>query len=163
MEQLKDFLIENILKTDQNILLDDETQKQLNITANKIIDKPIIYIGTGTCGLGAGAGDTANAAENWLKSKNIDAEIIKTGCIGLCSAEPIMDVQMPGMNRVSFENVTEEKVDNILDSMFNLELAEFKTLGQFMFEGTRAWKMFRISINILFSNHKKESYYKIAG
>jgi NADH:ubiquinone oxidoreductase subunit F (NADH-binding)/(2Fe-2S) ferredoxin len=140
MEQLKDFLIENILKTDQNILLDDETQKQLNITANKIIDKPIIYIGTGTCGLGAGAGDTANAAENWLKSKNIDAEIIKTGCIGLCSAEPIMDVQMPGMNRVSFENVTEEKVDNILDSMFNLELAEFKTLGQFMFEGTRAWE-----------------------
>jgi NADH:ubiquinone oxidoreductase subunit E len=56
-----------------------------------------------------GAGDTANAAENWLKSKNIDAEIIKTGCIGLCSAEPIMDVQMPEMNRVSFENVTEGK------------------------------------------------------
>ena len=134
------FLKEKVLNNSQNKAYDDETLKQLHIIGNKIIDKPIIFVGTGTCGLGAGAGDIADAAERYIKEHKIDAKIIKTGCIGLCSSEPIMDVQIPGMNRISFENVSEDKVENILNHIFKLELPDSETLGQFLFEKTRAWE-----------------------
>ncbi|MCD4692600.1 MAG: (2Fe-2S) ferredoxin domain-containing protein, partial [Calditrichales bacterium] len=135
-----EFLKEKVLKTDKNKVYDEETLKQLHIIGNKIIDKPIIFVGTGTCGLGAGAGDTAKAVETYIKEYNIDAKIIKTGCIGLCSSEPVMDVQLPGMNRISFEQVTEDKVENILSNIFNLQLPDEKILGQFMFEKTKSWE-----------------------
>ena len=137
---MKEFLKEKILKTATDHVYDNETLIQLDKISNRVVEKPVIYIGTGTCGLGAGAGDTATAAEKYIKEKNIKADIIKTGCIGLCSSEPLMDVQMPGMNRISFEKVTEEKTEYILDKVFNLELPEDQILGQFMFEDTRAWE-----------------------
>ena len=135
-----EFLKEKVLKTDQDKVYGEETLKQLHIIGNKIIDKPIIFVGTGTCGLGAGAGDTAKAVESYIAEYKIDAKIIKTGCIGLCSSEPVMDVQLPGMNRISFEQVTEDKVENILSNIFNLQLPDEKILGQFMFDKTKSWK-----------------------
>ena len=39
------------------------------------VDKPVIYIGTGTCGYIAGAGRTMQATLNYLKEKEIDAEV----------------------------------------------------------------------------------------
>jgi len=137
---MKEFLKENILKSSKNHNYDDQTLLTLDKVANKIIEKPIIYIGTGTCGLGAGAGETALAVETYLSEKKIDAEIIKTGCLGLCSSEPLMDVQIPGMNRISFEKVTHDLAASILDSMFQLELPDSQTLGQFMYKGTKTWE-----------------------
>jgi len=38
--------------------------------------KPIIYIGTGTCGLGAGAGKTLAAIRGWMETSAVDADVI---------------------------------------------------------------------------------------
>ncbi|MEE2686621.1 MAG: NADH-quinone oxidoreductase subunit F, partial [Chloroflexota bacterium] len=38
------------------------------------------------------------------------------GCIGLCFAEPILDIQLPGQSRVFYGNVTSESVDQIIES-----------------------------------------------
>ena len=53
------------------------------------VEKPVIFIGAGTCGLGAGAGQTIEATRKYISEKNIEADIIEVGCIGLCSAEPL--------------------------------------------------------------------------
>jgi (2Fe-2S) ferredoxin len=70
--------------------------------------RPAIFVGAGTCGLGAGAAKTLQAVKTWLNERAVEADVIEVGCIGLCSAEPLMDVQLPGRSRVMFQHVTEE-------------------------------------------------------
>ena len=76
--------------------------------------RPAIYVGAGTCGLGAGAQATMDAVRAYLDSHEIQADVVKTGCIGLCSVEPIVDIQLPGRTRVSFQQVTAQKVPQLL-------------------------------------------------
>ncbi len=101
--------------------------------------KPIIYVGSGTCGLGAGAGKTYTAVVSYLEKNNIDAEIIKTGCIGLCSSEPLMDIEIEGMNRISFEFATANKVEEILSTVFQKETPKSNVLGQFNSLPLKKW------------------------
>ena len=136
----KDFLLDEVLRDYTSNSKDQATLDIIASLKNEKIDQPIIFIGAGTCGLGAGAGKTLNKTKAYLKEKGIDARIIETGCIGLCSSEPIMDVKMPGYNRISFERITENKVDSVLDSMFKLELPEVGIIGQFMSANNSNWE-----------------------
>ncbi len=136
---MKQFLIENILKTDRNEI-DSNTLNRLKYLKREVVEKPVIYVGAGTCGLGAGAGETIKAVSDFLEKKKIDAEIIQTGCIGLCSSEPILDVQLPGMNRLSFEKVTADKAESLLTEVFNLNLPKSNVLGQFKNSAGREWE-----------------------
>jgi len=102
-------------------------------------NKMKIYVGTGTCGLGAGAGKTLAVIETYLKEKNIDAEIVNVGCIGLCYEEPIVDVQLPERTRVSFGRVTKDNVVGILDRILNGEIAQENVLYQFEDENSEKW------------------------
>jgi NADH:ubiquinone oxidoreductase subunit F (NADH-binding)/Pyruvate/2-oxoacid:ferredoxin oxidoreductase delta subunit len=111
--------------------LSEERAKQLKVLRREIIEAPVLFIGTGTCGLGAGAGKTKLAAQEYLTRNRLNATIIEVGCIGLCSSEPILDIQLPGKKRISFEKVTADKVDGILDKLFYNELPVHPTLGQF--------------------------------
>lgn len=134
--EYKGFLIREILL--------NKTAEDISAKARKIISElrnedsiiPVIYIGAGTCGLGAGAGKVIDAVSQYLEENRIKAEVIKTGCIGLCTSEPLMDVKLPGYNRVSFENVHEEDVPKILDSILDTRIPDYKVLGQFRSENS---------------------------
>ncbi len=97
------------------------------------VERPVIFVGAGTCGLGAGAGKTLEAVKTYLSSKNVDADVVEVGCIGYCIAEPMVDVQIPGRSRVSFRNVKASDVEKILNNALsgNLNQAE-NILGQFV-------------------------------
>jgi len=95
------------------------------------VQRPTIYIGAGTCGLGAGAGKTLAAAQAYVKEKNLKADVVEIGCIGMCSGEPLLDVQLPGRARVSFEHVTGDRVAGILDAVLAGKTPEKGILGQF--------------------------------
>ena len=101
--------------------------------------RPAIYVGAGTCGLGAGAQATMDAVRAYLDSHEIQADVVKTGCIGLCSLEPIVDIQLPGRTRVSFQQVTAEKVPQLLDEVFAGRLPEAMVLGQHRHATLTAW------------------------
>jgi NADH:ubiquinone oxidoreductase subunit F (NADH-binding)/Pyruvate/2-oxoacid:ferredoxin oxidoreductase delta subunit len=101
---------------------------------------PVIYLGAGTCGLGAGAGATLKSVNEYLEKNSIAAKVVEVGCIGLCSSEPLMDIRIPGHNRISFEKVTSEKVQGILDEIFTLHLPQSGILGQFREEGSSPWE-----------------------
>ncbi|MBN2638179.1 MAG: 4Fe-4S binding protein [Bacteroidales bacterium] len=117
------------------------SEKNLSLLQRKKVEKPVVYVGAGTCGLGAGAGKTLGRIKNYLMTNNIDAEVIEVGCIGLCAAEPIVDVQMPGYNRVSFSHVTEDKAGQLLDAVLNLELPEnIEKLYQYPEKESRSWE-----------------------
>ncbi|HOE66633.1 MAG TPA: NADH-ubiquinone oxidoreductase-F iron-sulfur binding region domain-containing protein, partial [Candidatus Hydrogenedentes bacterium] len=103
------------------------------------VTRTVIYVGAGTCGLGAGAGKTLMAIREHLANKRIEADIVEVGCIGMCSAEPLMDIQLPGRTRVSFQGVTADKVDDLLDRTFKGEIPEANLLGQFRNQALKAW------------------------
>lgn len=77
-------------------------------------DKPRIYIGMGTCGLAAGAGDVYDKTMALLKEKGLVAEVKPVGCIGLDEEEVLLDLQLPGEARVSYGRVNPDMVDRIL-------------------------------------------------
>ncbi len=102
-------------------------------------ERPVIFVGTGTCGLGAGAGKTLRAVRAWLHSHRVEATLIEVGCLGLCSFEPLLDVQRPGHNRLSFHGVTEAVVEPLLDALFAGEVPRERLLGQMRGTGERPW------------------------
>lgn len=105
-----------------------------------LITKPVIFIGTGTCGIIAGAQRTLKAVKDYLLEKALDAEIVETGCIGMCINEPIMDVQLPGKQRISFSKVTEHNAEYILDHVLNYSLPEENIIGQYAHESHQDWE-----------------------
>ena len=77
--------------------------------------KPLIFVGTATCGRSAGALDTLGVFHRELESRNIDAEIIETGCLGLCYAEPVVGIVKPGRPNIWYRNVSPERARELID------------------------------------------------
>ncbi|MGM0414335.1 MAG: (2Fe-2S) ferredoxin domain-containing protein [Bacillota bacterium] len=77
-------------------------------------EKPQIIVGMSTCGIAAGARKIYKAIENEIDEGNINADLIKTGCIGMCEKEPLIDVVNPGQDRVTYGNLNPEIVGEII-------------------------------------------------
>ncbi|MBN2117117.1 MAG: 4Fe-4S binding protein [Anaerolineales bacterium] len=77
---------------------------------------PVIYLGTASCGIAAGALDVLGTIQQTLTELGQPARIVQVGCIGPCYLEPIMDIAMPGGPRVSYTNVTPQKAKRILQA-----------------------------------------------
>lgn len=136
----KSFLINNVLLHGDHTSYTPEVNAQLRIIRNDENKKPVIYVGAGTCGLGAGANETIKQAQAYIDNHQIDAEIIPVGCIGLCSSEPLMDIKLPGKKRISFEQVTGAKVEGILNQVFADQLPDHPILGQYKSqENEKTW------------------------
>ncbi len=95
-------------------------------------EKTVIFVGAGTCGLAAGAGKTIKAISAYLKDHAIDADIVEVGCIGCCAFEPLVDVQLPGKNRISFHTATEDVIVPILDGIMKGSLSDELLLSHVM-------------------------------
>jgi len=54
--------------------------------------------------------------ENKLQEKQVEAKIKEVGCIGMCFAEVLVDVIKPGRPRVSYQSVTPELAEEIVES-----------------------------------------------
>jgi NADH-quinone oxidoreductase subunit F len=78
-------------------------------------DKPRIYIGTATCGRASGALAVLEAIKSELVKHGIDAIIIQVGCIGLCYAEPLVDIAKPNCPRICYSSVTPEIVSQLIE------------------------------------------------
>ncbi|MBN1845716.1 MAG: NADH-quinone oxidoreductase subunit NuoF [Sedimentisphaerales bacterium] len=103
------------------------------------LTRPAIFVGTGTCGLGAGAGKTMAAVRRFLADRDLQADLIEVGCIGLCAAEPILDVQLPARTRVSFQQVTEDKVSSLLAAVLAGQIPADSVIAQHRGDGLEAW------------------------
>jgi NADH:ubiquinone oxidoreductase subunit F (NADH-binding)/NAD-dependent dihydropyrimidine dehydrogenase PreA subunit len=103
------------------------------------VKRPTIFVGAGTCGLGAGAKETLAAIHTYLDSHEIKADVVKVGCIGICSLEPIVEVQLPERARVCFKQVTGAKIPLLLDQALHGSVPEGLVLGQHRHATLPAW------------------------
>jgi NADP-reducing hydrogenase subunit HndB len=74
-----------------------------------------IYVGMGTCGIAAGARETLAAIKQELARLRISATVSAVGCIGICVKEPLVDIQLAGQPRVTYANITAERVPRLID------------------------------------------------
>jgi NADP-reducing hydrogenase subunit HndB len=87
--------------------------------------KTRIRVHMGTSGLASGAKDILDFFTLELEKRNIDAEVIKTGDLGYCFAEPTIEVKRLGEDPVIFGNVDKLKADEIIEKYIkNGELVE---------------------------------------
>lgn len=77
-------------------------------------DLPLIFIGMGTCGLASGADKVKKSIEGELEKIGKKAQIIPTGCIGYCAKEPIVDIKLPGKDRISYCEVLPKDVSEFI-------------------------------------------------
>ncbi|MBQ3136773.1 MAG: (2Fe-2S) ferredoxin domain-containing protein [Clostridia bacterium] len=74
-----------------------------------------VVVGMATCGIAAGARPVMNKfVEETAKRNLTNVTIAQTGCIGMCQYEPIAEVMVPGKEKVTYVQLTEEKVARIV-------------------------------------------------
>ena len=90
-----------------------------------------LVVGMATCGIAAGARPImAKFMEETAKRSLTNVTVAQTGCIGMCRFEPIAEVLVPGKEKVTYVQLTEEKVARIVaDHIVNgVPVAEY-TIG----------------------------------
>ena len=59
-------------------------------------ERPVIMVGTATCGRAAGALEVLQALRDEIRKHNLDCPVIEVGCLGHCYAEPLVIIRKPG-------------------------------------------------------------------
>jgi NADH-quinone oxidoreductase subunit F len=68
-------------------------------------NRPVIMVGTATCGRAAGAVEVLQAFRDEVKKQNLDCPVIEVGCMGHCYAEPLVIISKPGFTPVCYAHV----------------------------------------------------------
>ncbi|UCH42851.1 MAG: FAD-dependent oxidoreductase [Dehalococcoidales bacterium] len=71
-------------------------------------------VGTATCGQAAGANAVLDAIDKELSKLGIQATVMQVGCIGLCFAEPLVDIIKPNHPRICYSSVTPDIIPQLL-------------------------------------------------
>ena len=87
--------------------------------------KTKITVGMATCGIASGAELVYNALADEIEKQKLDIILSKTGCIGMCYREPLVDVIEPNRPRLTYSKVTPKNVIAILN-----QIAEGKRKGK---------------------------------
>jgi len=93
-----------------------------------------VMVGAATCGIASGAKDVIHAVEETLKSfgngAGATAVASRTGCIGMCYEEPLMDILKPGWPRITYSHVKPEQVAEILSAVKEGKVVKEGLLGK---------------------------------
>lgn len=74
-----------------------------------------VLIGMGTCGIAAGARDTFNELLNIIDEQKMNnVKAISVGCLGQCTLEPTVQVNMPGREPLIYGKITQDKVAELV-------------------------------------------------
>jgi NADH:ubiquinone oxidoreductase subunit F (NADH-binding)/(2Fe-2S) ferredoxin/Pyruvate/2-oxoacid:ferredoxin oxidoreductase delta subunit len=138
-EDIRKLLVEQVLMNPDRGA-STQLKKHLSYISRERINNPVIYVGMATCGIIAGAEKSYKAIQAYLSEHDVNAELVAGGCMGYCQAEPVVDIQLPGKARVSFANVTSEKVQHLLDEVLNNNIPDIETIGQYNSKIHQLWE-----------------------
>ena len=108
-------------------------QKTLeNIAMRKEVhDSARVVVGMATCGIAAGARTVMLAFVEEINKRKLDhVTVSQTGCVGMCRLEPIVEVYVPGQEKVTYVKMTPDKVASIVsEHLVNGRVVEEYTIG----------------------------------
>lgn len=81
-------------------------------------DRVSILIGAGTCGRAAGALEVLSAFQNELNTRSLadKCQVVEVGCLGLCYAEPLVEIKDKQGKRMLYQGVNSEMVPELVES-----------------------------------------------
>ena len=90
-----------------------------------------IVVGMATCGIAAGARPVMTAFLEEVKKRNLQNVVVEqTGCIGMCRLEPMVEIFVPGQEKVTYIKMSPEKVSKIVaDHIVNGTPVKEYTIG----------------------------------
>ena len=108
----------------------DRMQKQIDIRDNDD-DRIRVVVGMATCGIAAGARPVLTAFLDEIEKRNLrNVTVTQTGCIGVCRLEPIVEVYVPGEEKVTYVKLTPDMVPKIVsEHLVNRHVVNEYTIG----------------------------------
>lgn len=91
-----------------------------------------VLVGMATCGIAAGARPVLNAFVEEVAKRNMTEKVAvtQTGCIGICQYEPVVEVLVPGQEKVTYVKMTPEKAVRVVnDHLVNGNVVTEFTIG----------------------------------
>ena len=110
--------------------LRDQMQAKMNVRDSE--DGSIrVVVGMATCGIAAGARPVLNAFVEEINKRGLkNVTVTQTGCLGVCRLEPMVEVMMPGEEKVTYVKLTAEMVPTIVAShLVNKQVVKAYTIG----------------------------------
>ncbi len=92
-------------------------QKTLEkVSMRKDADEGVrVVVGMATCGIAAGARPVMLAFMDEIQKRNLqNVTVSQTGCIGMCRLEPMVDVILPGKDKVTYVKLSPDMVPRIV-------------------------------------------------
>ena len=91
------------------------TLQRINLRKEDENDNIRVVVGMATCGIAAGARPVMLGFMDEINKRGLSqVTVSQTGCIGMCRLEPMVDVYMPGKEKVTYVHMTPEKVARVV-------------------------------------------------
>ena len=92
-----------------------QTLQRINLRKEDENENIRVVIGMATCGIAAGARPVMLAFMEEINKRGLSqVTVSQTGCIGMCRLEPMVDVILPGQDKVTYVKVKPDMVDRIV-------------------------------------------------
>ena len=77
-----------------------------------------IIVGMATCGIAAGARGVFDAANGEITAHGLgdNVTVVRTGCVGICAYEPIVEVLVPKKEKITYVHMNPEKIRAVINS-----------------------------------------------
>ena len=92
-----------------------KTLERINLRKDDENERVRVVVGMATCGIAAGARPVMLGFMEELQKRGLNnVTVSQTGCIGMCRLEPMVDVYLPGKEKVTYVHMTPEKVARVV-------------------------------------------------
>ncbi len=90
-----------------------------------------VLVGMATCGIAAGAAPVFQAFTDELARRGVkNVSVIRTGCIGICQYEPVVEIAALGKEKVTYVKMDADKaVRVVLEHLINGNAVTEYTIG----------------------------------
>ena len=91
------------------------TLQRINLRKEDQNENIRVVVGMATCGIAAGARPVMMGFMDEINKRGLShVTVSQTGCIGMCRLEPMVDVYLPGQEKVTYVHMTPEKVARVV-------------------------------------------------
>lgn len=104
------------MKTIADIMaIRDKMQQEIITRESSEVNDTRVVIGMATCGIAAGARPVFNTMIDEVATRKLkNVNVTRAGCLGMCKLEPIVEVYVPGQEKVTYIKVDEDKAKRII-------------------------------------------------
>ena len=90
-----------------------------------------VLVGMATCGIAAGARPVLTAFVDEIAKRGLqNVTVTQTGCIGICQYEPVVEIEVPGEEKVTYVKMSPEKAVRVVnDHIVNKNVVAEYTIG----------------------------------